>query len=116
MADDPSNAELGRRLDTIQGLLQGLVGRFEYDADKRALDYRFSELKADLIAAERQVAELRKLVEQRTTELQAALDKHVEESAKSSDNGRRHWQTLIYTGVIPSVVAVIAILVSKGTL
>lgn len=104
MSDDPSNAELGRRLDDLRILVQGLVSRDAYAADQRSTDYRFAGLKAELAEAQSDVSELRRDFAQ-----------HVRESAQHEDTGRRHWQTIILTGLLQAVIAVGAILVTIWT-
>ena len=54
MADEPSNGELGRRLDNITLMLQNLVGTREYSEFQRYVERRFAEHDSD-IADERKV-------------------------------------------------------------
>lgn len=56
MADEPSNGELGRRLDNITLMLQNLVGTREYGEFQRYVERRFAEHDAD-IADERKARE-----------------------------------------------------------
>jgi hypothetical protein len=98
--EDPSNAELGRRLDGIAGLIQGLIGRAEYAADQRGIEHRFTEHERDL-------SELRRCIEDGLRE----TGQRITDQEKAVSAQRRHWQDLIYTGIIPAIVAAIAIIV-----
>ena len=99
MSDEPSNTELARRLDDQYRLLQALIGRNEYTADQRANDHRFAEVAADLADVRHQHAEDTRVLHER-----------ISTGAQSHVNHQRHWQQLIFTGLIPALVAVVAIL------
>lgn len=101
MADEPSNAELAWRLQRIQDTLSGVVGRPEYDADKRSADYRFADLARDLAEERRERTEAVKAVR----ELVAA-------QARNAGENRMHWRSLILTGVLPALVALIGVIVT----
>jgi hypothetical protein len=103
VSDEPSNAELGRRLDDIWRLLQPLIGRAEYTADQRAAERRLADITADIDDVRRQHTEDIRAVNERQTAAERA-----------TRQGRTHWQTLIFTGLIPAAVAAIAIWVSRG--
>lgn len=90
MADEPSNAELAWRLEAIQRVLGELVSRAEYAARLETAEHRFAELAAD-------VAEVRRAQE---------------EHAREHREARHGLRTIVYTGVIPSLVAAASILVS----
>lgn len=51
--EDPSNGELGRRLDVLQGMVQGLVGRPEFAARQESFEHRFAELATDVVRLDR---------------------------------------------------------------
>jgi hypothetical protein len=100
VSDEPTNGELGRRLDQIYGSLQALIGRAEYDAGQRALDLRLAGVNRDLEDLRRQHAED---VEK--------LNTRITEEAKTTA-ARGQWKTTILVGLIPSLVALLAILVT----
>lgn len=52
MADEPSNGELGRRIDVLTTMVANLVGTREYEEFRRTVYRRFDEHDKD-IAAER---------------------------------------------------------------
>jgi hypothetical protein len=101
VADEPSNAELAWRLQRIQETLNGVVGRPEYDADKRSTDYRFSDLAHDLAEERRE-----------RTEAVKAIRELVEAQAKNAGESRMHWRSLILTGVLPALVALAGVIVT----
>lgn len=101
MSHEPSNGELARRLDTIQGLVQGLIGRQEYLADQRATDRRIGVIEADVQRLDKELAE--------TTR---GLHDRIDEQAKSGVEHRRHWQELLFIGLLPSVVTALGILLT----
>lgn len=93
--DDITIGELARRLDSMQStLLNNLVGRPEYTADRQSIDYRIGEIKADLdsetLRREHGDKEIRDWVEAKF---------------KSLSDSRIRWQTLLWTGAIPAAVA-----------
>jgi hypothetical protein len=101
VADEPSNAELAWRLQNIQQMLAGLIGRPEYDADQRAADRRFTELAADIEDVRRQHAEDVRVLHERITE-----------QARNGVEHRMHWRSVILTGVLPALVTGTGILVT----
>ena len=100
MADEPSNGELGRRLDVIQHLLQDLVGRAEYNARQEAADRRFAELAADIEDTRRQHSEDIRAVHQRLADADRKSQEH-----------RLSWRTAFWSGILPALVVLAGILV-----
>lgn len=100
MDEQPSNWELGRRLDEIGRNLGALVGRPEYSSDQRALEHRLSDLARDLEDVRRKHDDDVRMLDARiTAEAKAAAE-------------RGQWKTTLLAGLIPSLVAVAAILVT----
>lgn len=99
--DEPTNAELGRRLELIQQTLASLVGRAEYSADQRGTDYRFSEISRVIDAERRERAEDITAVNQRITD-----------QAKAGEEHRMHWRGLLWQGALPALVALLSVLVT----
>jgi hypothetical protein len=101
--DEPTNSELARRLDAIQGLLQTLpqtmVGRAEYASDQRGVEHRFAELAADI-----------EDVRHQHTEDTRALHERISNTTQNSVANRQHWQHLIYTGLMPTIVAIAGVI------
>lgn len=97
--DEPTNRELAWRLDQIQSTLSGAVGRLEYIADKRGTDQRLDTL-------ERGISEAKRSGFEAIGRVNARMDEH-EKSHKAA--GVR-WQTLLWTGVLPVLVAAIGVL------
>lgn len=89
MPDEPSNGELGRRLDEIRILVQGLVSRPEYAADQRALEHRLTGLERDIEDVRTQHA------------------KDIDAVTAS----RLSWRGIFYTGIVPAVLVLIGVLV-----
>jgi hypothetical protein len=101
VGDEPSNAELGRRLDDIQRMLASLVGRDVYLSDQRGTEYRLADLARDL--------------EQERTDRAsaiAAVSRRLDEQAKAGAEHRQHWRSLLLTGVLPAAVTLAGILVT----
>jgi hypothetical protein len=101
VADDPSNAELGRRLDDLRIMVQGLVGRDVYKADRRAFDLQFAEAQADIAEGKQHHAELRR-----------DLAEHIKHATESEGTSRRHWQTIILTGLLQAAISIVAVAVT----
>jgi hypothetical protein len=101
VAEDPSNAELGRRLDDLRIMVQDLVGREVYKADRRGIDLQFAEVQADIAEVKQHHAELRR-----------DLAEHIKTAAETEGTSRRHWQTIVLTGLLQAAIAVAAIFVS----
>ncbi|ERR1700742_2786952 len=87
MAEQPSNTDLAWRLEQIQRNLTELVGRPEYTARQEAATTKLAELQADILT----------------------LDRKLEDHERSHHEAHHNWRTLIYTGVLPALVAVLAI-------
>jgi hypothetical protein len=100
MADDITNGELGRRLDDLKSIMQGLIGRPEYEADMRAGNHRVDDVCRDLAAFREQHDKDIKAVNQR-----------ISEQVKAAAEHRQSWRTVIYTGIIPALVVLVGILV-----
>lgn len=98
MADEPSNAELARRLADIVTLLQQVVGRPEYTADQRLAEHRFTEI-------ERDIEDVRKT----HTEDIKDVNKRFEEQTKSSGSNLRQ---ALYNGLLPAIFLVVGLLVT----
>jgi hypothetical protein len=106
MADEPSNAELARRLADITLLLQQVVGRPEYTADQRLGEHRFTEIERDI-------------EDVRRTHIEDIKDilKRLEEQAKAKGSNLRQ---ALYNGLLPAIFLVVGLLVTvllafKGT-
>jgi len=97
--DDPTLGEIGRRLAEMASDVRDLPGRAEYTSDRRGLDYRFSELGRDLEdIRKRHAADFQEINRRISAELKEAIAK------------RQSWRQIIYTGLIPALVALLAIL------
>ncbi|MGH3120145.1 MAG: hypothetical protein ACRDND_03795 [Streptosporangiaceae bacterium] len=89
MADEPSNGELGRRLDEIRIIVQGLVGRAEYAADQRALEHRLTGIERDI---------------------EEGRGRHSKDMQQVAAN-RLSWRAIFYTGILPAVLVLLGVLV-----
>ena len=98
MADEPSNAELARRLNEIAVLLQQVVGRPEYNADQRHAEHRFTEIERDIEDVRRTHAEDIKEVLRR-----------FDEQAKAGGTNLRQ---ALYNGLLPAIFLVVSLLVT----
>jgi hypothetical protein len=101
MTSEPSNADLAWRLDQIARRLDDVIGRAEYTADRRGLDRELAELRRDLDEERRMRSEAIK-----------ATSERLDEQARSGAENRMHWRTLLWTGVIPALVALIGVAVT----
>lgn len=101
MAEEPTNGELARRLDDLKTLVVGLVGRHEYDADKRAIEARFDEMGARLEDVRHQHHEDIRVVHER-----------ISAGNTSGVQNRQHWQSLLWQGLLPALVAAVGIWVA----
>lgn len=59
MAHEPSNGELGYRLDQIMQVVQSLASRGEYDEFKRHVEHRFAEVDHRFAETDRDVEQER---------------------------------------------------------
>jgi hypothetical protein len=98
VADEPSNAELARRLADIALLLQQVVGRPEYAADQRHTEHRFTEI-------ERDIEDVKKTHSKDIEAIRGLLDKAAEK--RGTD-----WKQAIYSGLLPAVFLAITLLVT----
>ncbi len=98
--EQPTNGELGRRLDTIQLTLAALVGRAEYASDLRASEHRLAGLAADIEDTRRQHAEDMRAVHERITQAEQDSRAH-----------RLSWRTAFWNGILPAMVVLGGILV-----
>jgi hypothetical protein len=89
VADEPSNGELGRRLDDLFRLVSGLVGRAEYAADQRALEHRLTNLDRDI------------------EDLRTQHAKDIDAVSAS----RLSWRAIFYTGILPALLVLVGVLV-----
>lgn len=85
MADEPSNGELGRRLDEVLRTVRDLPGRGEYNEYQRHAEHRFTEIERDL-EAERAARE--------------AADKRLHDRM---DKTGTNWRQTVYSGLLPGV-------------
>jgi hypothetical protein len=108
VADEPTNGELARQLADIKQMLAAVVGHPEYAADKRALDYRFSDLASDLAEERHQRAAA---IEQERRDRDTAI-KAINDRIDAGRDTRMHWRTLLWTGVLPAAVALIGVIVT----
>jgi hypothetical protein len=97
VSDEPSNGELGRRLDSIQQTLGSMraevVGRLEYAADQRAAERQFREIAAGL-------EEIRR---QHTEDIRDVRDELAEQGRARVEH-RRHWRELVWQGALPALM------------
>lgn len=98
MADEPSNAELARRLADITLLLQQVVGRPEYTADQRHTEHRFTEI-------ERDIEDVRRIHGEDIKD----VTKRIEEHAKTSGSNLRQ---ALFNGLLPAIFLVVGLLVT----
>lgn len=95
VGEDPSNAELGRRINDLAALLREVIGRAEYTAEMRGIEHRFAELSHDIDDTRSQhAADMR------------ALGERITEESRSGKAGRQHWQQIL----IPALIAIVGIL------
>ena len=100
MSDEPTNAELGRRLDDISRGLRDLIGEREYSEYQRAINGRLEGLARELDDARRIHAEdVEKLHTRISGEVKAAVT-------------RSQFRQSLTATLIPSLIAVAAILVT----
>lgn len=92
MGEEPSNAELGRRLDDIQRMVASLVGRDVYQSDQRGTEYRLAGLARDLDQERKDRAEGDQV-----------LSGRLDGQAKAVAEHRMHWRSLLWTGVLPAL-------------
>ncbi len=81
MAEEPSNGELGRRLDLITALLQDLVGTREYLEFQRHVNHRLTGLDADI------------------TDERKAREANLKEVRAEQAAGRQTARTALYTAL-----------------
>jgi hypothetical protein len=98
VADEPTNAELARRLTEIATLLQQVVGRPEYNADQRHVEHRFTEIERDIEDVRRIHAEDIKEVFRRFDEQNKA--------------GGTNMRQALYNGLLPAIFLVVSLLVT----
>ena len=90
MAYEPSNAELGRRLDEILHTIQKLISREEFTGEQKLTEHRFTEIEADI------------------RDLRARMDKREESTGASV-------RQAVYAGLIPTALLLVSILLQlKG--
>lgn len=106
MVEEPSNWELGRRIDQIYGAVQALIGRAEYVEFQRALEHRFTEIAQAM-------TEIRRDQEAAIRARDAAIrELHARITAESKTAAARsQWRASLAAGLLPVLVAVAAILV-----
>jgi hypothetical protein len=90
VADEPSNGELGRRLDEIRILVQGLVSRPEYSEYQRSMEHRLTNLDRDINDIRMQHAE----------------------DVKNLASNRLSWRAIAYTGLLPALLVLAGVLVN----
>lgn len=100
MADEPSNGELGRRLDAIHQLVQGLVGRLEYAEYQRALEHRLTNIDRDIEDVRTQHAK----------DIKDVRREHAD-SLRSAGENRLSWRAVVYAGLLPALLVLVSILV-----
>lgn len=98
MADEPSNAELARRLADIALLLQQVVGRPEYTADMRLAEHRFTEIERDIEDVRRTHVE----------DIKDVLRRFDEQTKAGGSNLRQ----ALYNGLLPAIFLVVGLLVT----
>jgi hypothetical protein len=92
--DEPSNGELGRRLDDLGRMLREVIGRPEYGEFKLALDHRFNQL----VEA---VADLRRTHDEDIKDLQRRF-------ADAEQERKKTIRDRIYDGLIPTMLIVVS--------
>lgn len=100
MGEEPSLGELGRRLDQIYGAVRDLIGRAEYAEFQRALEHRLTEMSRDLEDMRRE----------HNSDIKDVHNRITEEAKTAAERG--HWRTTLATALLPSLIAVAAILVT----
>jgi hypothetical protein len=100
VADEPTNGELGRRLDDITRSVQRLVSQAQYAADQRRIDDQVAAVRRELTDARRDLGEELAQIHQRITD-----------EAKRAAESRQSWRTILYTGLIPALVVLLSIIV-----
>lgn len=116
MADEPSNAELGRRLDEIKYIVQNLVGRAEYEEFRRHVEHRFSELEADLLekrrAHENDIRDLQGDLRDACKDIKEVRDQVAKAAAREQRDGAANFRQGIYNGVLPGILCLVTLLVT----
>lgn len=110
MISEPTNGELERRLQDIQRTLSAVVGHPEYAADKRASDFRLSEVERDLAEERRERASA--VSQERADRAEAIREVHlrIAEQAKAGIEHRMHWRGLLWTGALPAFVTLLGVI------
>jgi hypothetical protein len=98
---EPTNGELARRLDSLVALVKDLIGQREYQEFQRSVERRLG-------VQDRRFAEVRSDAEAEYRELRQEMD----ESDRRAEQRHLSWRTIIYTGLVPALVAAAAILVN----
>lgn len=107
MTDEPSNGELARRLDDIRHMLGSVVGHPEYAADKRALDYRLTDMGDEIAQERRDRVDAIDLERRERAEAVKAVNDRITEQATAGLEHRRHWRELLWQGALPALATIV---------
>jgi hypothetical protein len=111
VADEPTNGELGRRLDDILRNVQSLVSQAQYGADQRRIDEQVAAVRRELTDARRELTEDVAGVRHDADESLRQVHQRITDEAKRAAESRQSWRTILYTGLIPALVVFLSILV-----
>lgn len=110
MSDEPSNGELARQLADIKQMLGAVVGNREYAADSRALDRRLGDIERDIAEERRDRTAAMAQEKQERGEAVKAVNDRITVAEKAGLSAKEHWRTLLWTGALPAVVALLGVL------
>jgi hypothetical protein len=114
--DEISTGELGRRLDEITRLLQGLVGRSEYTEYQRHMEHRLAEQAADMEEKrrihERDVDAFRVQLDAERRHREDADDAIKKQIAEEGKGRGANLRQGIYSGIVPGIFLLITLLVT----
>lgn len=97
MSDDVTNAELARRIDSLQASLPGYVLEKVAVAEKQLWESRFSEMTKDIAALDDQLDKL-------STDIKTAKEKRTDD--------RRQFIRLFIGAILAAIVPTVALVIS----
>jgi hypothetical protein len=104
VGDEPTNGELGRRLNDIAALLRDVVGSREYAADQRAIDRRLAALDRDFQDFRVKHAEDIRAVDARITSEVERVDDRINADHERAETNKHSWRNALWVGVFPALV------------